>query len=175
MLRQYSSANRDGHEMCSVVDNIMHMFELQPGDIEDIVKLTPSDALGARGSREAATSVLTSQVYKDGELREKIVKNTVENGVGHVEVTDNVRDVYGNLLSTQTSGRNYTTPMHALGSGRKRASAQQLMSIGAPSVAGKRGRSMSRPAQTRSKKHNNKSQKASSRHKATKRKTKRVL
>lgn len=171
MLRQQVSANRDGHEMCSVVDNIMHMFELQPGDIEDIVKLTPSDALGARGSREAATSVLTSQVYKDGELREKIVRNTVENGVGHVEVTDNVRDMYGNLLSTQTSGRNYNTPvMHALGSGQQgRASAQRLMSRDAPSVAGTRGRSRSRPAQTRSKKH------TKSHRKASMRKTKRLL
>ena len=152
------------------------MFELQPGDIQDIVKLTPSDALGARGSREAATSVLTSQVFKDGELREKIVRNTVENGVGHVEVTDNVRDMYGNLLSTQTSGRNYNTPvMHALGSSQGRASAQRLMSRGAPSVAGKRGRSRSRPAQTRSKKHNNKSHRKASRHKATKSSTKRLL
>ena len=153
MLSQYSSANRNGHEVCSVVDNIMHMFELEPADVQDIVKL----ATPVAGSREAATSVLTSQVFKDGELREKIVKNTVQNGVGHVEVTENVLDAYGNLLSSQSSAKDYTTPVQPLTPSRPvsvRPGSMQRM----PSMLA----SQRRVAAGRSKKHG-KSHKASKR------------
>lgn len=151
MLSQYSSANRNGHEVCSVVDNIMHMFELEPADVQDIVKL----ATPVAGSREAATSVLTSQVFKNGELRETIVKNTVQNGVGHVEVTENVLDAYGNLLSSQSSAKDYTTPVQPLTPSRP-ASVQRLPSM-QRMLSSRRG-----AAAGRSKKHG-KSHKASKR------------
>jgi hypothetical protein len=147
------------------------MFELEPADVEAIVKLATPVAVP--GSRAAATSVLTSQVFKDGELREKIVKNTVQNGVGHVEVTENVLDAYGNLLSSQSSAKDYKTPVRPLTPSRpaslRRGSMPRMQQLLASRHGGAAGRS-----KKHSKSHKASKRKASKR-KATKRSTKREV